>query len=224
MNTKNLLAWFNGLKIGGYLRELSIVIIGVAVTLYAGGVISNIQEKKDLDLQLTAIYTEMEENSRRLDAIIEYHREHDLLSKYLLKVAKNVEAYNNDSIIKYDKVLSTTTNFSYKKGAFDMFVNSGAMKLLSDRKQLLEITECYAMLEAFKHDTDLFFELKTQILSETFRLDRKQIFNNEHYDLREPQWNSKFNFHMLYNGLEESAVMVKQELEKALSKQKYTRN
>jgi len=224
MNRKNLLAWFRRLQIGNYARELSVVIIGVAITLYAGDIINNVKEKKDLDLQLTAIYTEMEENSKRLDDIIDYHKEHDLLSKYLFKVVEDPEMYNEDSIAKYDRVLSTTTNFSYKKGAFDMFVNSGAMKLLSDRKQLLEITECYAMLEAFKHDTDLFFDLKTQILSETFRLDRNQIFNKKGTDLRDPEWNIKFNFHLLYNGLEESAIMVKKELEKALSKQKYTRD
>jgi len=223
MNAKNLSDWFEQSRIGNYIRELSVVIIGVAVTLYAGNIINNIQEKKDLDLQLTAIYTELEENSRRLDAIIKYHNQHELLRNYLFTVVWEPSKYNEDTIVKYDNVLSTTATFSYKKGAFDMFVNSGAMKLLSDRKQLLEITECYAMLEEFKHENDAFFELKIQMLGETFKLDREQIFY-EGYDLRDPQWNSKFNFHLLNNGMEELAIKVREELEKALSKQQYTRN
>jgi len=223
MNTKNLLALFKQFNIGNYLRELSVVIIGVAVTLYGGSIINNIKEKKDLDLQLTAIYTELEENSRRLDNIIEYHKQHELLRKYLFSVNDDSGAYSNDSIMKYDNVLSTTASFSYKKGAFDMFINSGAMKLLTDRKKLLEITECYAMLEEFKHDNDAFFELKMQILSETYKIDRKLIFY-EDYDLRDPQWNSKFNFHLLNSGMEELAIKVKEELEKTLSKQKYSLN
>jgi len=222
MKIKNLFTRFEQSKTGSYLRELSIVIIGVAVTLYAGGVINGINEKKDLDLQLKAVYTELEENSRRLDNIIEYHREHELLSNYLRRVVEEPQAYDVDTIIKYDKILSTTSTFSYKKGAFDMFVNSGAMKLLSDRKQLLEITESYAMLEEFKHDNDQFFEMKSQIQSEVYKLDRKLIFGK--YDFRDPQWNSKFNFHLLNNGMEKLAVDVKAELEKVLSKQKYTRN
>ncbi len=221
MNMKEISKRLKEMKLGSYFRELSIVIIGVAVTLYAGSVITGIKEQKDLDLQLNAIYSELEENSRRLDVIIEYHKEHELLRNYLFKVVDDPEIYNNDTIIKYDNVLSTTTTFSYKRGAFDMFVNSGAMKLLSDRKQLLEITESYAMLDEFKHDNDLFFELKTEILGETYRMDRKLIFEKGS-DLRSPHWNTKFNFHLLNNGMEESAIKVKQELEKALSKQKYT--
>lgn len=220
MNTKKILSHLKRFKLPNFLREVLVVIIGVAITLYAGGVINDLKEKKDLDLQLNAIYVELEENLSRLDEIIKYHREHELLRNYLFKVIADPEKYNNDSIIKYDRILSTIASFSYKRGAFDMFVNTGAMKLLSDRNQLLEITESYAMLE-FKQDNDRVFDLKIQILSETYRLDRKLIFK-EKYDLRDPQWNSLFNFHLLNNGMEELALKVKKELEKALSKQKHT--
>ena len=221
MNTKKILSHLKRFKLPNFLREVLVVIIGVAITLYAGGVINDLKEKKDLDLQLNAIYVELEENLSRLDEIIKYHREHELLRNYLFKVIADPEKYNNDSIIKYHRILSTIASFSYKRGAFDMFVNTGAMKLLSDRNQLLEITESYAMLDEFKQDNDRVFDLKIQILSETYRLDRKLIFK-EKYDLRDPQWNSLFNFHLLNNGMEELALKVKKELEKALSKQKHT--
>ncbi|GEM_PF-1482156 len=217
MKAKNCLTWIKRLKIGNYLRELSVVIIGVAITLYASGVVSSIKEKKDLKLQLNAIYTELEENSRRLDAIIEDHKQHELLRNYLHRVIKDPAIYNNDSIAKYDKTLSSTATFSYKKGAFDMFVNSGAMALLTDREQLLEITECYALLEEFKDENDKFYEIKSQMFSETYRVDKKKFFS-EDYDLRDEEWNIKFNFHTLNSGMVDFAVSVKEQLEVALSK------
>lgn len=223
MNTKNFFLRLKQIKFPKYLREVSVVIIGVAVTLYAGGVINGIEEKKDLSLQLNAVYTELEENCKRLDVIIEYHREHEHLRNYLFRVVADSGAYNNDSIMKYDRVLSSIVPFSYKRGAFDMFVNTGAMRLLSDRNQLLEITESYAMLDEFKQDNDRVFELKTQIASETYSIDRKLLFG-KNYDFRDPHWNRKFNFHLLNNGMEESAQKLKDELEKVLKKQKYNKN
>lgn len=219
MNKNNFFSRLKRIKFPKYLREVSVVIIGVAVTLYTGGIINGIKEKKDLDLQLDAVYDELRENSKRLDAIIEYHREHELLRNYLFKVVADPETYNNDSIMKYDKILSSTVTFSYKRGAFDMFVNTGAMRLLSDRNQLLEITESYAMLDEFKQDNDGVFNMKTQILSETYSIDRKLLFEKK-YDFRDPHWNRKFNFHLLNSGMEKWGKDVKEKLEEVIAKQK----
>jgi len=219
MKTQDFSSWFKRLKPGSYLRELSIVVIGVAITLYAGGLISDIQEKKDLNLQLNAIYGELQDNLIRVNDILKYHEEHESLRSYLRTVLEDPEKYHNDSIIKYNNVLSVIPEFTYKKGAFDMFVNSGAMKLLSDHKQLLDITECYAQLEEFKNSNEIHFNLKAQIYSETYTIDRK-ILNGKKFDFRDPHWNTRFNFHTLNNGMADAALKLKGNLESILSKRK----
>lgn len=218
MNKQDISGWLKELKIGSYLRELSVVIIGVAVTLYVGNAITNMKEKKDLDLQLNAIYNELEENSKRLDPVIEFYHLHENLRNYLYEIIEYPERYNNDSINKYRKVLSYSIGFSYKRAAFDMFVNSGAMKLLTDRKQLLEITESYAILEEFKQGHDAHFALKAQTFSDIYRMDKAQLFGKD-YNIMAPEWNIQFNFHALNNGMEELARSVKEELGKVLEKQ-----
>lgn len=223
MKAKNLLAKLKRLRLPNYLRELSVVIIGIAVTLYASGIISDNKEKKDLELQLNAIYTELDENLRRIDEILEYHNEHERLRNYLFTVFDEPEKYDPDTIFKYDNVLSTIPDFAYKKGAFDMFVYSGAMRLLSNRTQLLEITDCYAALDEFKHANDLHFALKSEIFGETYRMDPNLIFKKG-YDFRNPAWNTKLNFHAFNNGMAESALKVKEQLEEVLSKQGYTKD
>lgn len=170
-------------------------------------------------MQLNAIYSELEENSNRLDPVIEFYHLHENLRSYLYTIIKNPEQYSSDSINKYRKVISYNQGFSYKHAAFDMFVNSGAMKMMVNRNQLLEITECYAMLEEFKISVDNHLELKAEIFSNTYKMDRKKIFE-EDYDIRDSEWNMQFNFHTLNNGMEGSAVTIKQELEKVLAKVK----
>jgi hypothetical protein len=58
-------------KIGKYLREISVVVIGVAVTLSASYWLGVKSEKRDIALHLHAIKMELEENAQDLGDIIE---------------------------------------------------------------------------------------------------------------------------------------------------------
>ena len=206
-------------RIGNYLRELSIVIIGVAVTLYASSVISDIKEEKDLQLQLDAVYAELEENVKRLDEAILYHDMHNKLRDYLYTIIKDEKTYSKDSVKKYDYVLMHTYDFIYKKSAYDMFVNSGAMKYLTDRNQLLNITESYAKLEEIKKANDEYMSLKINMYSNTYKMDRKYIFGKT-YDITDPQRNVEFNFHALNSGLDTAFRKIKKETEEVIAERK----
>jgi len=206
------------LKVGDYLRELSIVIIGVAITLYAGNIIGDRKEQKDLNLQLTAVYAELEENLVNVDSIKRYYDDSFQLRKYLIESFKNPHFKNNDSIRKYERVASFISTFYYKKGAYEMFVNSGAMKLLSDREQLLNITESYAMLEALKDGSESYADSKMQVMQSVYHKDTPTAFNS---DIMDPRYNFMFNFQALTSGMENSANEVRIQIEKTLS---YNRN
>ena len=54
-------------KILKYLRELSIIIIGVAITAGVGFWINNRNNKKDLESHLIAVKLELEYNAKSLD-------------------------------------------------------------------------------------------------------------------------------------------------------------
>ena len=45
-------------KIGKYLREISVVVIGVAITLFASFLLTNSNEKKDIALYLSSLKME----------------------------------------------------------------------------------------------------------------------------------------------------------------------
>ena len=64
--TKNLIG-----KIGKYLREVSIVVLGVAITLSVSVWIGNNNEKKDMALCINAIITEWERNAAVFDWNVE---------------------------------------------------------------------------------------------------------------------------------------------------------
>ena len=54
-------------KIGKFLREIAVIVIGVAITLSASYWITNKNAERDMDLYLNAIRIELEENIRTLE-------------------------------------------------------------------------------------------------------------------------------------------------------------
>ncbi|GHS91999.1 hypothetical protein FACS1894203_3770 [Bacteroidia bacterium] len=205
------------LKIGNYFRELSIVIIGVAVTLYVSTVVSETKERKDLELQLNTVYTELKDNLQRIDSLIEHRNKSKILSKYLVEYYHNPGPVVADSIHKYSDVIGYMHLFVYKKGAYDMFMNSGAMKLFNDKELLLDITDCYAMIEELKEDHVLYESQKLEQLKKIFDYDFKIV--EEGIDLTSSKFRKLYNFFLMFR-LDDIAEKTREKTEKVLSNRK----
>ena len=147
-------------KIGKYLREISVVVIGVAITLSASNWITNRNEKRDMSLYLNAIKLELEENKKELDEVeknmqgsvryADYLNSHD---KKLLN-ADTIRTYVND----YYGIYSITV----KTNAFDMFKISGNMRFVDDKELLITIWDAYATLNKIEKLFDLYSQMKLE--------------------------------------------------------------
>ncbi len=205
-------------RIGNYMRDLSTVVIGVAITFIISSLISNCQEKKDLKQQLNAIYSESEYNILRLKEIYSYYELHDKLKRFLTEYAAEPQLHLKDSINKYRTAYTHTASFNYKKGAYNMFVNSGAMKLLTDRELLLNITEIYTGLEEFSLSHNKFLDTKMEIFMDLYRLNTNDALQ---VDIFSPHMTSTYNFHVLMDGMAPEALQLEKQIEELLSTRKY---
>lgn len=183
-----------------YLRELSIVIIGVAVTLFASNIIVNIKEQKDLDTQINAIYAELIDNQELVDKLIADYNAHNRLKELLTQTLDKSVTINKDTMDFYIRNVGKMTPFTYKKGAYEMFLNSGTMKLMKDRGLLMDITECYLILETTKEAHTKHIEMKTQEVMKLFAHDTDFIVKGI-TDVHDPRFRSIFNFYLSVSGL-----------------------
>lgn len=179
---------------GTYLRELSIVIIGVAVTFFISDIISTAKEKKDLTLQLNAIYIELEDNLENVNQLIKLYNNHNRLGGLLRQTITEPEQVNKDSLRKYEISAGHMDLFSYHKAAYEMFVNNGGMKLLPDRELLLEIAGIYAMLEAAERENSLYNALKIHEIQQLYKLDSKRFVSL--INITDPEYSGLFNFYV----------------------------
>ena len=145
-------------KVLKYLRELSVVVVGIAITVSIGIWINNRNNEKDLELYLDAIKLELEQNIKDIDLIIESMQQSVAYANYLATHDK--DSLNRDTINSYSNVFYQIQSISYKTNAFEMFKLSGVMRLMDDRELLLSIWEGYTFLDELKTLLEWGFQLK----------------------------------------------------------------
>jgi hypothetical protein len=141
-----------------YLRELSIIIFGVAVTLCAGYWISVKNEERDMKLYLNAVKIELEENMKHLEEEAEKFIPTHQYSEYLRSHKKN--ELNKDSLKAYSNVWYYAASCNFKNNAFEMFKSSGVMRLVKDKELLLSIWDAYKELDNITEQTEFFMQEK----------------------------------------------------------------
>ena len=133
-----------------FLREIAVIVIGVAITLSASYWITNRNAEKDMTLYLNAIKMELEENIKTLEETNNNFIQVSInYSNYLMSHDK--KSLHLDSLIFYvDKTAFNNTPITVKRNALDMFKTSGNMRLVKDKKLLLSLWESYAKLDELK--------------------------------------------------------------------------
>lgn len=194
-------------RIGEYFRELSIIIIGIAITFWGNDLINGFNTKKALRQELAAVESELKENIKEIDEIIIFYND---LSKYqhLLINNRAEGTINIDSLRKYEYTLKDITTFNYKKDAFDMLKYSGRLKEIKDQNQILSIMECYRLMEQAKESHETYMNNKMLFINDLMRSETSEM-SKEH--------NSLFNFIVGYNGMEEDFVLSKKQINKVLN-------
>jgi len=146
-------------EITKYFRELSIVVIGVAITLSAGYWITGLNEKRDLKLYLNDVKLEIEENINYLnERKISLSKEFEY-AEYLKSHEKNKLDF---TVIKsFEKGGYADIEFIvFRTSAFEMFKVSGAMRLLENKKLLQKIWETYFWMGRYEISFDKLADVK----------------------------------------------------------------
>ena len=160
-------------KIGNFLREVAVVVIGVAITLSVTVWINNRGEKRDIALYINAIKIELIENIQLLNDAINYYEDLYGYANYLK--SHDVLSLHSDSIMKYfNSNLGNIHNVIFQTSAFEMFKNSGTMRLMNDKELIQTIWKAYLSMEEITLNLHLYNQDKSEAMSKDV-----QIFQEE---------------------------------------------
>jgi len=148
-----------------YFRELSIVILGVAVTFAGSSLFNSRSTDKQLKYYFNAIKMEMEANLQQIDTLslfLEYSRD---FANYLSRTPVN--QLNPDSISKWEwdnahnwSVFETSMIVTYMNDAFETFKSSGMMSYSKTPELLLQIQKCNTDLRNMENTTNSYMKDK----------------------------------------------------------------
>ena len=156
-------------KTGKYIREISVVVIGVAITLTVSYLINLKNEKRDMELHLRAIKMELQENAGDISALIKTLHPAKRYTNYLRSNEK--KSLEKDTLNSYFTLCySTWWNFTFKTYAFEMYKNSGTMRLMNDKVLLKEIWNVYDGITILKEITDEHNRLKWTFIEKEISL------------------------------------------------------
>ena len=144
--------------IGNYLIEISVVVIGVAITLSVTFWISRTSEKRDMSLFLNAIKMELNDNIKTLENAIEDLKSSVRYTEYLQ--SHDEKELNRDTIKFYNDAFYSVLKYSFMTNAFEMFKGSGVMRLMSDKELLMSLWDVYEEIEGAKTVSEWYFQEK----------------------------------------------------------------
>jgi hypothetical protein len=155
-------------KIVKYFREISVIVIGVAITLFASNLISNRGVKKDIALSMNAIKIELERNA---DAFEQYAKLLQKSVRYAHYVrTHNKETVDKDSIEYYAYSGSDGIGWGNPNShvipitnAFETLKVSGTMRYISNKEILESIWGIYNGMENAQKFIDKGYEVKGAI-------------------------------------------------------------
>ena len=177
-------------KIGKYLRELSVVVLGIAITLSVSVWVTNRNEKRDLALYLNAIKIELEENLSSINDAMVYFQSEAKYTEYLQ--LHDEQTVNMDTISYYMLTACYHLNaYQLNTNAFEMFRSSGAMRLMKDKDLLISIWKAYNRCSSMEKMFDRYYDRKFEHFQKEAQFSKKGSvdYNDMNYALAVPMYN-----------------------------------
>jgi len=151
-----------------YLRELSIIVTGIAITVSIGLWVNSNNIKKDQKQYLDAIKVELEYNMKEFDSYERWLQKSVKYADYIMSNEK--KSLNSDTLEYYTYTnndgcglgFSESVAARFPTNAFEMFKVSGAMRQINDKELLQSIWNIYAQIEAAKSNIDRLFQIKSE--------------------------------------------------------------
>lgn len=144
-----------------YLRELSVVVIGIAITLGISSWINHRNSKKEHEQYLNTLKLELRTNVEIIENEIDLLDKSVNYSQYLL--SKDGESLDPDTIQKYQYAITQLRDPKLKYNAFEMFKSSGNMRLISNKDLQLSIWDVYDKIDDFRDEFRAYYRHKEDL-------------------------------------------------------------
>lgn len=167
-----------------YMTEMSILVISLAATFYGENLIESYNEAQEDKSSMEMVVTELEYNTTILTTIKQQYQDELQFSEILRRALVQHEALPQDTLDTYKNFHRMYYYTVLKLNAFDFIKVSGTMQRVEDKRLVVQLFECYELLNILK-ELDTGFREERRVKLSTFT---SQLANGEHGATTEEQW------------------------------------
>lgn len=180
MNFRSFTTW----KIGDFILQLLVVILGIVVTFAASNAVSERTKAKEVAKAMEIVRNELERNLKDFDQITERLRLEQRICRYIRSYEKHIEDASADTLRKYLSMPFQVSSFIPASDAMEMLRASSLLPNVENKELVLDILKAYNGLQEVKETVDWYYTTKQDrgtplSLHENFNREYEEILNKE---------------------------------------------
>lgn len=167
---------------GDYIRQLSVVILGIIVTFAASKAITDYSESKEVTNALRLVRDELifnKEAVKRISARIELEQN---ICRYVLQFKDCIEQASEDTLRTYQSMPFQTRRIIYMKDANELLKTSSLFQKIEPKLLALQIIKAYNDLEIVSLNVSGFYATKDDHIT--------RLLNNKEFDIYSDEYKS----------------------------------
>lgn len=175
-----------------YIRQLSVVIIGIVITFTGSDAIMNHSRQKELKQIMEMVKLELEDNLQTLHTIESRLQRERAAFQNIQNNIQDLDAIPTDTILKYGSVPGNVMNYFFRTQSLDVLKTSGIISQIKDKEFLRNIFGCYVSLQYVEESANGYYtDKKDATFSWLYSLSTEkagEIMGGENQELRILHW------------------------------------
>ncbi|WP_080904732.1 hypothetical protein [Parabacteroides sp. Marseille-P3160] len=143
-----------------YLRDLSIVIVGVFITLWVTNIISDRTKQNEVNRVMVLVKTELEENLQSIKWAQQKWETEQRIYSLVRRNINHIDKIPADTLEIYKKVIGDKHSLALKNDSYEVFKSSLLMQYIKDKDFLRELSKIYGYLELISSKLNNYSNLK----------------------------------------------------------------
>ncbi len=152
------------LRILSYIRELSVVMLGILATLTITDKVSEAARQKEIRESFLLLRTELQANLHMIERLYENHEGELRFYKLLQKHMDDIYTIPSDTLLRYNP-MGYINEFYPVTDAYSVFKVSGLMQYARDRSLLSDLMQTYSALEQLQDGLSIYKDHKSNAIA-----------------------------------------------------------
>lgn len=156
---KRLKSW----EIGNYIRQLSIVVMGIVITFIGSDLFSGCTKKKEIKSVMNLIKNELRDNQQQLKNIKKVSMIEMEACSVFASRNYNYDGIPNDTLVLYFKTLNSMNKLKYTVQSLEVLKNSSLMQYIPDKVFVSDLINTYAYMQELEARMSYYLDRKDRL-------------------------------------------------------------